>query len=163
MIDEAEFESVCRAMEAGVNKTAALKMLGIEPRFFTRFLKGDPSRRARFDEAREAFTDAEMDLIGELSMDASLNPGMVRNRADHARWRAQREDRARYGERVEVNMTGVPNVINILAERDANMVSWRERALLVSNRALPVANQSLASPALSGPEPLTPEGEGDLE
>jgi hypothetical protein len=160
MIDADEFESVCRAMEAGMHKTAALKMLGIEPRFFTRYLKGNPSARSRYDEAREAFTDAEMDLMGDLAMDRSLNPGMVRNRADHARWRAQREDRARYGERVEVNMTGVPNIINVLAERDANMVSWRERPLLRHRDPITLDNQALRDARLSGPEPLAPEGEG---
>lgn len=117
-----KFELVlARYAEGGTLKTA-MREARTNPAAFYAFLAANPSDKTRYYTVQEARADMMFDECYELSTDAEIDPRRMRAAADIRMKIGAAYHRERFGERVDVNVSGQVDMVAALAEAKARIL-----------------------------------------
>lgn len=102
---------ICEGITIGKSLAQVLREDEAMPVAYTvfRWLSKDEAFRAEYARAREAQADADADAIGDIAtrvIDGKLDPQAARVAIDALKWTAARRQPKKYGDRVDMNVSG---------------------------------------------------------
>lgn len=116
-----KFEIALAAYAEGGTVKSALKSAGIASGDFYKYMASNPQDKARYYAVQEARADMMMDEAYALSTDDEKDPRRARVQAEIRMKIAATYDRARFGDRVDVNVRGQVDMIAALADARARV------------------------------------------
>lgn len=117
-----KFELVLARYAEGGTLLSALKAAQFRHADFYKFLADNPSDKARYYTVQESRADMMVDEAYEISTDDTKDHRRARVQAEIRLKIAATYDRARFGERVDVNVRGQVDMVAALAEAKARVL-----------------------------------------
>lgn len=125
---EALFERVLDGIAEGLSTTLLVSEDPRKPNYgrFIRWIKKDPERTRRYEEAQEIATEyimAQMDMIADGTEDNLEDLERSKLRLAHYKFKLQVYNRRRYGDKQQVEVTNntTVSIRNILEEREKRL------------------------------------------
>lgn len=116
-----KFEIALAAYAEGGTIKSALKSAGMCSGDFYKFLAANPQDKARYYTVQEARADMMVDEAYELSTDSEIDPRRARVQSEIRLKIAATYDRARFGDRVDVNVRGQVDMVAAIADARARI------------------------------------------
>lgn len=99
------FQQIVNDIYSGQGIIATCEKHNIRYRAFREYVASNPEREAVYELAREARTDLHAEEIITIS-DTEPDPQKARNRIDARKWLASKMNPRRYGDRIDLNVSG---------------------------------------------------------
>lgn len=131
----------------GTSLKHAAKVLNVKLTTLWDAIQSDPSTADAFERARELRAEAEVDELLEIADDPRNDPKVVRNQLDARKWRITKLKPKKYGDRLALDVTQMPDIVGALTEARSRVRPVRDQSNVVDAE---VIRESVGYEARSG-------------
>jgi len=156
-------DQVADEVGAGNSVVAVLELFGIAPMEFYRALDKYPEACSRYERARQARAEGLVEEIITIA-DCENDSQKARNRIDARKWYAGKMMPGKYGERIELNVTGQVDLRAAMADATLRLrpVSDQHQVTDAEYAVLPAPTQPGASDKTSDAPENPPKKQGSI-
>ena len=139
-LSDTELNEVCDQIAAGGRLRGILKLLNLQVKPFYRRINTDDAARNSYIRAIECRAHAFAEQSIDVAEDESIDPHRGRNIMAALQWVASKQNRASYGDKVDLNISGSIDYAKLQLEARRRVLEGR----IVDGQAVRVGDSSIS-------------------